>query len=221
MFKCDDDYYRSRLAENLWEEGGGQDIELRHAEIYRRFLKNHLQISLNDIKFEPYTELFFKLCCKLNIATLMKMPQYKDKKGSVDFDLGLLLYPVLMTADIMINDPDFVIVGKDQTAHLDLCNDISKRVGGKYYNYELTEFDKVMSLVDPTKKMSKSLGERHVLYIFDENYEAKIKSANTTEIGLDNLKKIGKGIGVNVDGYEMNVDLKKAISDQMETLFGK
>lgn len=60
MFKCDNDYYRSRLSENLWEEGGGEDIELRHAEIYRKFLTNHLHIDLNSIRYEPYTELFFK-----------------------------------------------------------------------------------------------------------------------------------------------------------------
>ena len=84
------------------------------------------------------------------------MPQYKDKKDDVEFDLGLLLYPVLMAADIIINYPDVVIVGKDQVAHLDLCNDISKRFNGKYYKYELGDVDKIMSLIDPTKKMSKS-----------------------------------------------------------------
>jgi len=183
--------------------------------------KELIRLGCKNIKYQTpdYTELFFKLCCKLNLGTLTKMPQYKDKKEDVEFDLGLLLYPVLMTADIMINDPDVVIVGKDQVAHLELCNDISKRLGGKYYRYELTEYDKIMSLVDPTKKMSKSLGEKHVLYIFDENYESKIKRANANEEGLENLKKIGKGIGVDVDKYEMNSDLKKAISTKMNDLF--
>ncbi len=69
--------------------------------------------------------------------------------------------------------------------------------------------------------MSKSLGERHVLYIFDENYEAKIKKANANEEGLENLKKIGLGIGVDVGKYEMNSDLKKAISDKMNETFNK
>ena len=166
-----------------------------------------------------YTELFFKLCCKLNLGTLLKMPQYKDKKDDVEFDLGLMLYPVLMAADIIINDPDVVIVGRDQVAHLDLCNDISKRFNGKYYNYEMGDTEKVMSLMDPTKKMSKSLGERHVLYLFDENYEDKIRRANANEEGLENLKKIGRGIGVDVDKYEMNSDLKRAISTKMNDLF--
>ena len=183
--------------------------------------KELVRLGCKNIKYQTpdYTELFFKLCCKLNLGTLLKMPQYKDKKDDVEFDLGLMLYPVLMTADIMINDPDVVIVGRDQTAHLDLCNDISKRLGGKYYKYELTKFDKIMSLMDPTKKMSKSLGDRHVLYIFDEDYESKIKRANANPEGLKNLKMIGSGIGIDVDSYEMNIDLKMAISNKMKELF--
>lgn len=174
----------------------------------------------NIIKQTPeYTELFFKLCCKLNLGTLLKMPQYKDKKEDVDYDLGLLLYPVLMSADIIINDPDIVIVGKDQVSHMDLCNDISKRIGGREYKYELGDVDKVMSLMDPTKKMSKSLGEKHVLYLFDENYEAKIRAANMNEDGTKNIKIIGRSIGVDVDKYQMNSDLKKAISEKMKVLF--
>jgi tryptophanyl-tRNA synthetase len=166
-----------------------------------------------------YTELFFKLCCKLNLGTLTKMPQYKDKKESVDFDLGLLLYPVLMTADIIINDPDVVIIGRDQVPHLDLCNDISKRIGGKEYKYEFGEVDKVYSLIDATKKMSKSLGENHVLYLFDENYQSKIRRANTNDLGLVNLKLIAKGLGLDPDGYTMNVDLKNDIASKMVEIF--
>src|ERR1035437_25043 len=167
-----------------------------------------------------YTELFFKLCCKTNLATLHKMPQFKDKKGTVDFDMGILLYPVLMTADIMINDPDIVIIGKDQVPHLDLCNDISKRFSGKEYNYEFGDVDKIMSLSDPTKKMSKSLGEKHVLYLFNEDYKKKVRSANANEEGLINLKKIGTSLGIDVDKFTMNVELKDAISDKMEEMFG-
>ena len=166
-----------------------------------------------------HTELFFKLCCKLNLGTLTKMPQYKDKKESVDFDLGLLLYPVLMTADIIINDPDVVIIGSDQKPHLDLCNDISKRVGGKEYKYEFGEVDKIYSLLDPTKKMSKSLGEAHVLYLFDENYQSKVRRANTNEAGLANLKLIAKGLGLSPNSYTMNVVLKDDIASKMEDIF--
>lgn len=168
-----------------------------------------------------YTELFFKLCCKVNLPTLLKMPQYKDKKDDVQFDMGLLLYPVLMTADIMMNDPDVVIVGKDQVAHIDLCNDISKRVGGKYYKYEFGDVDKVMSLIDPSKKMSKSAGEKHVLYLFDEDYMGKLKKANTNEEGLKNLQLIAKHLDIDYEKITSNLQLKNEISRIMEKLFSK
>jgi len=168
-----------------------------------------------------YTELFFKLCCKLSLPTLVKMPQYKDKKDDVKFDMGLLLYPVLMAADIMMNDPDVIIVGKDQVAHIDLCNDISKRVGGKYYKYEFGDVDKVMSLIDPTKKMSKSAGEKHVLYLFDEDYFSKLKKANMNEEGLKNIQLIAKHLGVDYEKIDSNLKLKEEISRKMIDKFEK
>jgi tryptophanyl-tRNA synthetase len=166
-----------------------------------------------------YTELFFKLCCIMNIGTLLKMPQYKDKKDSVKFDLGLLLYPVLMTADIIINDPDIVIIGRDQLAHLELCNDIAKRYNGKYYDYEFGDYDKIMSLKDPLKKMSKSLGEKHVLYLFDEDYRAKMRSANMDEVAIQNVSNIANGLGVDPSIFSSNLELKMAIAERMEVIF--
>jgi tryptophanyl-tRNA synthetase len=173
----------------------------------------------NIVRQTPeYTELFFKLCCKLNLATLLKMPQYKDKKDQVQFDLGLLLYPVLMTADIMINNPDIVIVGQDQVAHLELANDIAKRYDGREFKYELGDVDKIMSLSDPTKKMSKSLGEKHVLYIFDEDYEKKLKKAIATDDGLANLKKIAESIGITKQ-FDSNLELKLKIAERLKEIF--
>jgi len=59
MANCENDFYRSKLSENLWEEGGGADIEQRHAEIFRYFLMTHLKIdSLEEINFETYTKEF-------------------------------------------------------------------------------------------------------------------------------------------------------------------
>lgn len=60
LVKCDSDYYRSLLSNNLWEEGGGSDINQRHSEIFRKFLTSTLHINLDEIIFEPYTELFFQ-----------------------------------------------------------------------------------------------------------------------------------------------------------------
>lgn len=73
MVNCDSDYYRSRLSANLWEEGGGQEVEKRHSEIFREFLTHQLRINLDDIQFEPYTKYFFNqylvLCLNANPIT--------------------------------------------------------------------------------------------------------------------------------------------------------
>jgi len=58
MANCGDDYYRSRLTENLWEESGEKDIERRHAQIFRRFLREGLDIDIDQIEFLPATESF-------------------------------------------------------------------------------------------------------------------------------------------------------------------
>lgn len=168
----------------------------------------------------PYTELFFKLCCKMNLGTLEKMPQYKDKKDTVDYNLGLLLYPVLMAADIIINDPDIVIIGRDQVSHLDLCNDIAKRVGvTKYFNYEFGDVEKVMALNKPDNKMSKSQGDKGVLYLFDEDYATKLKKANMNEDGLKNMHLIAKNIGIDTTNIESNLELKNLVANKMTYLF--
>lgn len=186
--------------------------------------KELIKLGCKNIKRQTpeYTELFFKLCCKMNLGTLQKMPQYKDKKESLEFDMGVLLYPVLMTADIIINDPDIVIIGKDQVPHLDLCNDITKRVGiDKYFEYEFGDVDKIMSLSDPSKKMSKSSGEKGVLYLFDENYTTKLKAANSNEEGIENLKKIATNLGIDIHSFTMNLELKIAIAEKMAQLFSE
>lgn len=70
MLYCDNDYYRSQLSANLWEEGGGQEIEKRHAELFRQFLKQDLNLDLEGIQFQSYTKHFFKqymdLCSNAN-----------------------------------------------------------------------------------------------------------------------------------------------------------
>jgi tryptophanyl-tRNA synthetase len=180
-------------------------------ELYRLGCKKIVQQT------PEYTEQFFKLCCKLNLGTLLRMPQYKDKKDTVEYDVGLLLYPVLMAADIMMNDPDVVIIGKDQVPHMELANDLGKRVGAKRYEYELGDVDKVMSLVNPTLKMSKSLGDNHVVYLFDENYEKKLRKANMDEQGMKNVKKIGDFFGVEYKGR--NDEYKMEIAEKMKLKF--
>lgn len=222
--------YLGCLKKGIEYQNQGHDVTFLIANYHSLTTDNYtdetekelIRLGCKNIKRQTpeYTELFFKLCCKMNLGTLQKMPQYKDKKESLDFDMGVLLYPVLMTADIIINNPDVVIIGRDQVPHLDLCNDIAKRVGvEKYFNYEFGDVDKIMSLSDPSKKMSKSSGEKGVLYLFDEDYISKLKPANSNEEGIENLKKIANNIGIDISKITMNLELKIAIAEKMNKIF--
>jgi tryptophanyl-tRNA synthetase len=142
-----------------------------------------------------HTELCWILGNLCSFGRLNLMTQFKDKSEQVkdkDKDAfvsgGLFYYPVLQAADILIYRGDLVPVGKDQVQHLELSRDIAQRFnyqfGKEYFNHPeplLTENAKIMSLADPTRKMSKSLGEKHFVNIFgDENRIRKqVKSAVT------------------------------------------
>ena len=110
------------------------------------------------------------------------------------------------------------MVGKDQVPHLELCNDVAKRVGGREYKYELSSFDKVASLKDPTKKMSKTLGDKHVLYLFNEDYLGKLRKANSNELGIGNLKRIAQEFGITKE-YESNLELKNDLAVAIHNTF--
>ena len=91
------------------------------------------------------------------------MIQFKEKsKGKDNFSVGLFTYPVLMTADILVVDADYVPVGIDQKQHVELTRDIAERFNKKYgETFKIPEpmitesGTKIMDLVNPTKKMSK------------------------------------------------------------------
>lgn len=221
--------YLGCLAKGLRHQDQGHDVTFLIANYHSLTTDSYSDETEKEMRMlgcknivrqtPEYTELFFKLCCKMNLGSLQKMPQYKDKKDSVDFDMGLLLYPVLMAADIIINDPDVVLVGRDQVAHLELTNDIAKRVGvKKRFDYELGDVEKVMSLLDPTIKMSKSAGEAHVLYLFDEDYRNKLRRANMNAEGIINIQKIGDFFGV--ERNDSNSIYKEAISIKLSSVFG-
>lgn len=92
------------------------------------------------------------------------MIQFKEKsKGKDNFSVGLFTYPVLMTADILVVDADYVPVGIDQKQHVELTRDIAERFNKKYgETFKIPEpmitesGTKIMDLVNPTKKMSKT-----------------------------------------------------------------
>ncbi|MFT5166618.1 MAG: tryptophanyl-tRNA synthetase [Saprospiraceae bacterium] len=133
-----------------------------------------------------HAELNWIFNCFCSYGQLTRMTQFKDKsqqskETADDFvAAGLLTYPILQAADILIYHADYVPVGKDQVQHLELSRNIAQRfnnqVGKEYFVLPeplLTEIPKVMSTADPTRKMSKSAGEKHYINLFAE--EARIR----------------------------------------------
>lgn len=222
--------YLGCLKKGLKLQAEGHDVKFLIANYHSKTTNSYSEQTeielkklgcLQIIKQTPeYAVLFFELCCLLNLGTLLKMPQYKDKRYEGPYDMGLLLYPVLMAADIIINDPDVVIIGKDQIPHIELTNVLVKRYLNteKKYVFEFGDVDKVMSLTDPFKKMSKSGADNSVLYLFDEDYEKKLRRAISTKEGIENLLNIASALGID-KVFDNVLDLKLAIAEKLKTLF--
>ena len=139
------------------------------------------------------------------MGELSRMTQFKDKsaKHAENINAGLFTYPVLMAADILLYQTNYVPIGADQKQHLELCRDIAQRFNGVYGDvFTIPEpliaktGARVMSLQEPDKKMSKSdLGEGSVFLLDDpDTIRRKIKRAVTdseTEIRFDPENKPG------------------------------
>ena len=115
-----------------------------------------------------HAELGWVLNCYTMFGELSRMTQFKDKsaKNADNINGGLFTYPSLMAADILLYQPDYVPVGEDQKQHVELCHTIARRFNGVYGDvFKLPEpfvpkvGARVMSLTNPTAKMSKSENE--------------------------------------------------------------
>ena len=139
----------------------------------RNLLTLYIAAGLDPVKnciyfqshVSAHAELSWILNCYTYMGELSRMTQFKDKaaKHADNINAGLYTYPVLMAADILLYQADFVPVGKDQMQHLEITRDIANRFNGVYGDvftvpeaYIGKSGAKIMSLQDPTKKMSKS-----------------------------------------------------------------
>ncbi|MBN8433358.1 tryptophan--tRNA ligase [Priestia flexa] len=150
-----------------------------------------------------HTEAGWMLQCVAYIGELERMTQFKDKSsGKEAVSAGLLTYPPLMAADILLYKTDLVPVGEDQKQHLELTRDLAERFNKKYNDiFTIPEVRipkvgaRVMSLQEPTKKMSKSdPNQKAFITILDEPkvIEKKIKSAVTDSEGIVRFDKENK-----------------------------
>ncbi len=124
-----------------------------------------------------HAELGWVLDCHTMFGELSRMTQFKDKsaKHADNINAGLFTYPALMAADILLYQTDLVPVGIDQKQHLELSRDIAQRFNGIFGEtfvvpepYIAKSGMKIMSLAEPTSKMSKSdTNQNAVVYILD------------------------------------------------------
>lgn len=136
-----------------------------------------------------HAELFWILNTLAPVGELERMTQYKEKRGTAGAMAGLLNYPVLQAADILLYQPEIVPVGEDQLQHLEFTRALARRFNkrfGSMFTVPRAVVDKnmsrVMGLDDPSKKMSKSAAsQNNYILLLDppEEIQRKIKIAVT------------------------------------------
>ena len=161
-----------------------------------------------------HAEMSYLLQTITYIGELERMTQYKDKmvKQVQGVSSALLTYPVLMAGDILLYNTDYVPVGQDQKQHLELARTIAERFNNRYSEtFKVPEpiirkiGAKIMSLQDPTAKMSKSDKlEKAVIYLLDD--EATIR------------KKISSAVTDSEASVYYDVDKKPGISNLLTIL---
>lgn len=145
------------------------EFRKRARNLLTLYIAAGLDPKKNCIYFQSHVSAHAELSWILNCFTYMgelnRMTQFKDKaaKHADNINAGLFTYPVLMAADILLYQADFVPIGKDQKQHLEITRDIATRFNSLYGDvftipepYFGKAGAKIMSLQDPTKKMSKS-----------------------------------------------------------------
>ena len=153
-----------------------------------------------------HSELTWILDCFTYVGEMSRMTQFKDKSSehSTSVTMGLMNYPVLMAADILLYNAKYVPVGEDQFQHLEITRDIAERFNNKFGEVfvipeatsKQTEFInrqsglRIRSLTDPTKKMSKSSDDqKSKINLSDTPEQAykKIMAATTDSVGVVNF----------------------------------
>lgn len=178
----------------------------------RLFVAAGLPLNDSDVyvyrqSFIPaHSELAWILDCFTGVGEMNRMTQFKDKSAKLDdsrVSMGLLNYPVLMAADILLYGASYVPVGDDQKQHIEYARDIAMRLNARFGEVfvmpksvkEQNEFFshdqglRIKSLTDPSKKMSKSDdSDKGVIFLSDKPDDAvkKIMSATTDSLAQIN-----------------------------------
>lgn len=185
--------YQNTLNNLMYFVAAGLDLQNPDTYIYRQSY------------IPAHSELTWILDCFTYVGEMSRMTQFKDKsiEGGESISMGLMNYPVLMAADILLYDARYVPVGEDQFQHLEITRDIAMRFNNKFGDVftipentkSQTEFItrdaglRIRSLTDPTKKMSKSSDdEKSKILLIDDPVKAaqKVMSATTDSMSQIN-----------------------------------
>lgn len=177
-----------------------KDLRQNTLEILALYLACGLDPNKNTLFIQSHvpahTELAWVLSTITYMGQLNRMTQYKEKskKNENNLNAGLFTYPILMASDILLYGTDVVPVGEDQRQHLELARDLAERFNNRYSDTfqvpepYIPEFGaKIMSLQEPSKKMSKSDEDEnaYILLLDDEaTIKRKIKRAVTDSSGI-------------------------------------
>lgn len=183
---------------------------------------------------EYHANLSWILECNSYFGELSRMHQFKEKsKNKENFTAGLFTYPILMASDILIYDTDYVPVGIDQKQHVELARDIAIRFNNKYGDTFVVpepviseSGTKIMDLLTPTKKMSKSSENQNgVIRLLDdvEIIRKKIMKATTDSesiVKYDEVNKPGISNLINIYSALTNKSISEIEEEFKEANYG-
>lgn len=197
------------------------------------YMASGLDPSKNILYFQSHVpahaELNWILACYTYMGELNRMTQFKEKSSlhADNINAGLFTYPILMAADILLYQTDYVPVGEDQTQHLELTRDVARRfnqIYGDIFTVPEGVFSetgaRIMKLQDPTKKMSKSEKENinNSVFLLDDPAVARKKimravTDSDTEIYYDEDKKPGVSNLLSIYSSLTNQSIQNALKD--------
>jgi tryptophanyl-tRNA synthetase len=212
-----------------------KDLRANTMQLLAQYLACGLDPEKNTIFIQSHVSAHTELMWILNTMTYMgelsRMTQFKDKsqKSEANLNAGLFTYPVLMAADILLYQTDLVPVGEDQKQHLELARDLGARFNNRYSEtfkipnpYIPKEVGRVMSLQEPTKKMSKSDSNENSFILLADDTDTirrKVKRSVTDSLGIVNYTDEQPGIKNLLDIYSQ-LD-NKSIEELLSMYEGK
>ena len=241
MVKYQDEYESYIFIADLHSITVPQDPKVLHNNI-RSLVALYLACGIDQKKNvifvqsenEYHANISWLLECNTYFGELSRMTQFKDKsKKNANFSAGLFTYPVLMASDILTYDVDYVPVGIDQKQHVEIARDIAIRFNKKFGDtFKVPDVmisdsgTKIMDLVDPLKKMSKSSeNPKGVIRLLDDisSIRKKIMGATTDSemcVKFDMENKPGISNLINIYGAITGKSIKEIEDEFKDSNYG-